>query len=556
MQSAKKPSHEEVRLQSLHALNILDTLPEKDFDEITHLASMICNTPIALISLIDKDRQWFKSTVGLNISETSRDLAFCAHAILQNDVFIVPDSTEDERFADNPLVIGEPHIQFYAGAPLLSPDGQTIGTVCVIDSQQRTLNEEQLRALRGLSNQVTRLLELKIQIEKFKATEKRLILKATAVDSVTEGIILQDSEGKILDFNPAALTVLGLPAEELGRRTSMDPQWRVTDENGTLVPGEYHPPMRCLKTGQPQTNVIMGVTRSPNDLRWLQINSVPVSIETEKKPSYVVTSFADITQLKKLQLEQRALEAQLSESTRLSALAEMANGIAHEINNPLAIIKGKSTILKRRMDKVSASTIFSQSNDFNPEQSMKDCDVITHAVDRIAKIVSGLRAYSRNADHDPLETVSLYKLIDETLELRRSRLKNNSIDVRVFCDPSLKVQCRIAQISQIITHLVKNSFDAILNLPTKWIEIRASVKDSCVEIIFSDSGLGIAPHVAQKMMEPFFTTKEVGKGQGLGLSVAKGIAQSHHGDLIFLEDSIHTTFVLKLPLIQPLEKAA
>ena len=119
MISAAKPNNEKQRLESLKALNILDTLSEAEYDQITEIASQICDTPIALISLVDENRQWFKSKVGLISSETHRDLAFCAHAILQDDIFIVENPSTDKRFFDNPLVTGEPHVQFYAGAPVL-----------------------------------------------------------------------------------------------------------------------------------------------------------------------------------------------------------------------------------------------------------------------------------------------------------------------------------------------------------------------------------------------------------------------------------------------------
>lgn len=151
---APLPENEEERLKALYELEILDTGTEESFDELTHLASYICNTPFALITLVDSDRQWFKSHKLLGMTETSRDISFCSHAILQSYPFIVNDALEDDRFKDNPLVLSEPSIRFYAGAPLTTENGLKLGTLCVLDKVPRTLDLGQLAALKILRNQV------------------------------------------------------------------------------------------------------------------------------------------------------------------------------------------------------------------------------------------------------------------------------------------------------------------------------------------------------------------------------------------------------------------
>jgi diguanylate cyclase (GGDEF)-like protein/PAS domain S-box-containing protein len=210
MPAAPLPANEPARLDALRRFGVLDTPPEQGFDDLTRLAATICGTPIALVSLVDEHRQWFKSCVGLDATETPRDAAFCAHAIHRPELLVVPDATADERFADSPLVTGEPHIRFYAGMPLTTSDGLAVGTLCVIDRTPRTLTPAQEDALRALARQVVAQLRLRKQVvEQAKDHETFRVLFEQSSDA---HLIFDERDG-IIDCNHAAVAMLRLASK-------------------------------------------------------------------------------------------------------------------------------------------------------------------------------------------------------------------------------------------------------------------------------------------------------------------------------------------------------
>ena len=160
MKKPNIPENENSRLDTLLSLKVLDTPPEERFDRLTRMAKQLFDVPIAVVSLVDKDRQWFKSCAGLDVSETPRDISFCGHAILSDELFIVPDTLQDERFVDNPLVLDEPKIRFYAGCPLKSLNGHNLGTFCIIDNKPKNLTEDEIASFKDLAFMAERELSI------------------------------------------------------------------------------------------------------------------------------------------------------------------------------------------------------------------------------------------------------------------------------------------------------------------------------------------------------------------------------------------------------------
>lgn len=232
-----------------------------------------------------------------------------------------------------------------------------------------------------------------------------------------------------------------------------------------------------------------------------------------------------------------AQQATLLHSEKMASLGEMASGMAHEINNPLAIIQSK----------VSRIQTQARRGEIDKDQLLNDLSQISATCLRISKIVNGLKSFSRNAQLDPFEPVSIKQLVTDTLSLCEQRFLNHHIPIELHKLEDALTLGRAAQLEQVLLNLLNNAFDAVVNTPNPWVKVHVEIAKSKVRVLVSDSGQGIPSAVARKMMEPFFTTKPVGKGTGLGLSIARGIMENHKGVLRFEPHAAHTTFVMELP---------
>lgn len=543
MKAAPILANESERIKSLIELDILDTPAEILYDDLALLASKICETPIALVSLIDSDRQWFKAKVGLDAAETPRDVSFCGHAIHQSEIFEVPDAYGDERFRDNPLVTGAPVVRFYAGAPLILPNGSGVGTLCVIDHKPRKLTASQRAAFSALARQVVfnfseRKNHEKLQCRELELREalagiQRANLHNTALlANMSEGLIFQDQNGNIISHNPAALRILDLTSDQLIMgRSSLDPKWKAIRENGTDLPRNEHPAMFCLTSGEAVRGFMMGLSLPSGELRWISMNATPVfGKEGDSKPISVITTFSDVT-------AEREKDFILRQSAKMASLGAMAGGIAHEINTPLAAIRSSADLLLVRVKNGSPDS----------EAVAKAMNKIVGIVDRIAKVVQSMRVLSRDTKNDEFAVVSLRQVVDDAVSLCRDRLSANSAEIFVNCD-DLYFNGRSGEICQVVLNLIANSVDATLTSPQRWIRIDGVRHGESIVLSVTDSGPGIPNQVAARMMEPFFTTKPVGKGTGLGLSISRTIAADHKGTLYRDAQSQMTRMVLELPV--------
>jgi C4-dicarboxylate-specific signal transduction histidine kinase len=245
--------------------------------------------------------------------------------------------------------------------------------------------------------------------------------------------------------------------------------------------------------------------------------------------------FARLQQTEK-ELDKKQQELVVQE--KMASLGQMAGGVAHEINSPLATIAIKAEQLEELFKEGALDT----------KLALEWMKTIHENSKRIAKIIEGLRDFSRDGSSDPMVSVRLRDIVDQTLVLCAEKMRSHSVKIRISeLTDDLSIMCRATQISQVLLSFLNNSFEAIESLSEKWIEISACTHEQWVELSVMDSGKGISPEISQKIFEPFFTTKEIGKGTGLGLSVAKSVLEAHGGSIYLDTKSDHTRFVILLP---------
>jgi len=537
LSSTPPNSNEAARQKALDSYGILDTPPDAVLDCITQAAKDLCDTPVALISLVDSSRQWFKSAVGLSVSETPRDVAFCSHAIQKPDeIMEIEDATQDARFANNPLVTGEPGIRFYAGKPLVTADGFALGTLCVIDYKPRRLTTTQRNALSRLGEAIVNQFE---GLRQFNSTamerlgerdqaQEQVLLRERAIEALDVGVSITDAtkdDHPIVYINQRLCELTGYSADEL-----LGKGVRILQKNDKQQP--EHLKIQAAQAKGESVQVQFKSTRKDGSQYIDELSLSPVFDDTGKLTHYIGIN-QDVT-------AKLATEAKLHHSQKIDAIGQLSGGIAHDFNNHLSVILGNLEFL---------------SMDITNPDHREHISEATSAAKMGARLTHRLLAFARQGQLEPVQ-LDPNEHIHGAIELLHSTLGDDITLTATLSEDIWKVRADPSEVENTIVNLAINARDAMpeggtLSIETKNMqfldddieETYGITPGEYVQLSVSDTGTGMNEEIKARVFEPFFTTKEEGKGTGLGLASIYGFAKQSGGHVTIYSEVDHGTVV-------------
>lgn len=550
MLGAPLPLNEPRRLARLRQLEILDSPSEEAYDDLVALASALCGTPIALLSLVDSDRQWFKARQGLGACETGRHESFCGHVVANGDTLVVQDTLKDERFFDNPLVTGLPTIRFYAGFPLVLNHDEVLGTLCVIDTRPRALSAEQMAGMERLARVAAKLLDKRGGLRDIQARSDELHRREGVVNAA-----LRAAGEAMWDWDVAQANVNG--GQHHAHLLGWEPQALQTlgrDWISLMHPDDVEPARQRLRAhlkGQTQTYESDYRMRH-RDGRWIWVRSRGEIVERNAQgvPTRMLGTVADITQRKNLEQEVHALNARLrTEAEQARALASdkarFLATMAHEIRTPLNSILGAARLALEDRD----------------PQTLRDNLALVHDASRnLAHLVDNILDFSRldaQAVELELSGVSIRGLTGRMLELFRRQALDKGLEFQVCIDPGVPdlVKADSLRLQQILTNLLGN---ALKFTPAGSVMLRTRIctLTGSSRLVFEvvDSGIGIEAQRLQALFTPFTQANDsIARrfgGTGLGLVISRQLAQLMGGDVeLSCAPGVGTTATVWIPLV-------
>jgi PAS domain S-box-containing protein len=555
MMAAPIPFNEKQRLTELLDFEILDTLPDPDLDSLVALASSILDVPICLISLVDHDRQWFKAKLGLEACETDRQSAFCAHAILEDEPLLVENALEDPRFANNPLVLGPPNIRSYFGFPLVVGPELRLGTLCAIDVRPRTITDQQITQMKALAKLVVN------QMKMMRSARDTIMLAATnenlyreadrarvVLETMSEGVLIKNRAGQVIQANPSASKILGISHDALLGLKLDDPSWVRLHEDGTRYLPKETPASEVLRTGKAISNRVVGIYDPNGQVKWLHLSASPLFEPFEVKPSFVISTFSDVTHLK----AQQATLTHLIEAANAanSAKTQFLANMSHELRTPLNGVVGvASALINTPLDARQTRMVELIRS------SGKDLERLLSDILDLTKVEVG------ELELEQVD-VDIGSLVQEVASLMSPACQEKGLELVVENDlmQGQTYQADPGRLRQILTNLVSNAvkFTSVGKIT---ISLRQNADNSGILIGVQDTGIGFDSAQAKRIFERFSQadtsiTRRFG-GTGLGLAISKSLTELMGGVISATSTpQVGSLFTLDIPMVpssKPLE---
>ncbi len=514
---AALPDNEDFRLQALYQLSILDTAREQSYDDIAQLAMVICNLPIAVVTLIDKNRQWFKACVGLDATETHRDVAFCAHAILNpTEILEVEDATQDERFADNPLVTGTPGIRFYAGAPLLMQSGFALGTLCVVDYKPGKLTATQKKSLMLLASQIVKLFELQESHQKLSDQAQKLasfyLMSPVAI------ALNRFDDGVFLEANPELYRMLGYTPQEFCGLSYWD-----------ITPKKY------------EADEITQLQQLRQSLRYGPYEKHFISKAGEWVP--VLLNGVLIKSLSG-ELQIWSIIQDISERKRAEQLKnEFVSSVSHELRTPL-------TSISAALRMVLGGTMGEVSDKIGDllKLAVKNSERLTLLINDLLdmeKLLAGKMVFDMHPH-------SVIAIIEQSILENQVYADQYGVSFSFVADRDCQISVDSHRLQQVLNNFLSNA--AKFSNNNSIIEVKLDVHQGRARISVQDYGLGIPLDFQKRIFQKFVQADAPDArrrgGTGLGLSISKELVERMGGSIGFTSElNKGSTFFVEFPLI-------
>jgi PAS domain S-box-containing protein len=528
---------EAARLEALLGYRILDTPPEQAYDDLVELAAAVCDTPVAAVAFVDARRSWLKAKRGVEVSEFPRDTALSAEALRHDDVFVVADARADERYRSSPVVANG--FRFFAGMPLVSPEGHALGTVCVLDTRPRELSPTQRGALRAIARQVMSQLEARRVSQAESAARYRF---RALVEQLPAAVYIEDlgaSSG--FYFSPQIERLTGYSPDEWASEPDFFSQV-LHPEDRDRVLGAF---ARAHETHEP-LQIEYRVVAKDGRVIWIQDDAAVARDDHDGQPLYFQGFMVDITE-RRATAEQRdqLLERERAQNERLRSLDRMKDEfvalVSHELRTPLTSIRGYLELVLDDVEQLSG-------------EHRGYLEIVDRNAERLVHLVSDLLLLAQ-ADAGRLSfdwtDVELVPLVAQCVQAAQPAAEQAGVNVVFNSEPVEPVIGDPARIAQLLDNLISNAIKFTPAGGHVDVLVDASADSAVIEV--RDTGFGIPAAEQEQLFQRFFRTRSANDmaiaGTGLGLSIAKAIVDAHAGSIsVESAEQRGTTFRVELPV--------